>query len=350
MAVDYAKLRNRYKSYQEQGGIIEDEQDVRSKQVISLKGYENVKFWKPEAGTHMIDILPYMVSGKNHPQGLKEGDIDYLLDVWVHRSIGPARDNYLCKAKHGMGPCPLCDEFNRLKNEKLDAKKDEMGMDRLPPDVFKAVMKDIDYLQPKRRVYYNVIDLAAPAEGIQLWEAPFSWSEKEIVKHFTTKKDIKPGTPYFWQHDEGLSVVISSTKEEYSGRKFVKSIPVGFEDRDEQYSDDIIEKTYRLDSMLTIPNFDDMMNSLHGIITRDDDEEEAKEETVEEAPNVDVPKVESKAERLAKIKAKKKAEEEKPADPTCPEGGEFGEDIGGFDACESCEFLEACAEKAGADI
>lgn len=362
MSVNYGSLRNRYDKYVENGGVDDSFGDGPDrKQVLDLSGVEGVKFWKPEVGTHAVDIIPYKVTSNKHPHKIKAGGIDYVLDVWVHRFVGPNKDNFLCAEKMGKGRCPICEEFRDKFDDVLAEKKDDISDDK---EAYKAAKKELSHLLPKQRVYYNLIDLDDLEAGIQIYEAPWFWFEKTLVNNFAAKKSRKPSTPYFWQHDEGLTILVSSTQDSHNGREFVKSLPTSFEDREVQYEEDIIDQAYSLDSLLVIPSYEEVEASLQGIVL--DEEEEATEEAPKEAEapkpkpkrtigkpatkvapeessgDEEMSPAEARKARMAKLKKNKTPE--KPT-KTCPvEGGVFGDDYCGFDECESCDLVEECEE------
>ena len=128
-------------------------------QILDLSNLEDAAFFKPEEGKHLIDIIPYEIKTGNHPK-YDKGDLDYLLEYYVHYNVGPGKDRFVCMAKTFGKPCPICEELEILKANKADE-------------------KTIDALQPKRRVLYNVIDLNEEEKGIQLFETSHFLFEKE---------------------------------------------------------------------------------------------------------------------------------------------------------------------------
>jgi len=69
-----------------------------------------------------MDILPYTVTDKKHPDKTTIGDFTIAGkgDIWyrrpfkTHRNIG--NDTVLCLGSFGL-PCPICEERNRLMNQ-----------------------------------------------------------------------------------------------------------------------------------------------------------------------------------------------------------------------------------------
>ena len=79
---------------------------------------------KKEMDRVNLNILPYQIKSTKHPEVVagrrKVGQWDYLLDVWVHRNLGPNKKDMLCpKATYGKA-CPACEERQKLYDEGRD--------------------------------------------------------------------------------------------------------------------------------------------------------------------------------------------------------------------------------------
>ena len=225
---------------------------------LSTTGYDEVKWFKPQSKVkNCIDILPYVITTKNHPQGMKIGYEDYLLDLFVHKNVGPRDDSFICLSKNFGKPCPICEEMARLSKEGKD-------------DEAKAI-------KPSRRAVYNVIDLNNPDEGIQLFDVSHWLFEKELTEELKgcyTDGEI----PIFSDLEEGMSIKFRGSDKVFKGNKYLEYKTFSFEDRDEDYDDKILDEVYPLDAMLVIPTYEEVYASFYG---EDADEEE---EEVEEKP------------------------------------------------------------------
>jgi hypothetical protein len=358
MGLNYGALRGRYNNYQE-NGVDDAGSGKPRKQILDLSSYKDVKFWKPEAGPHGVDIIPYNVTSKNHPN-FKKGEVDYVLSVHVHRGVGPNNDNYLCMKETFGKPCPICEEMNNL-HESLMADYLDKGMSQKEAWVKAKNDNDVKSMKPKHRVIYNLIDVDDREAGIQLYEAPHFWFEKPMAEKFVVKQARKPNTPFFFDLEQGFTVIVNSTDEEFSGKKFVKSEPMEFESRDVSYEEDLIDSAYPLDALLVIPTYEEVKNAFMGIETEEDDEDDVEDNEPPKfsAPskpkaNVPTPKAkeepseESREERMARIKAKQEAAK---SGPECPvEGGEFGDDYCAYDECEDCPYVSECGEASGTGV
>ena len=73
----------------------------------------DIKFFKPKEGKNKINIIPFEVKSKNHPrvhQGILEvGDLDFSLDIFIHRNVGPNKASIVCPKKNYGKACPICD-------------------------------------------------------------------------------------------------------------------------------------------------------------------------------------------------------------------------------------------------
>lgn len=358
MGIDFNALRDRYNHYQENGVDDGEGFDKPRKQILDLSNYETATFWKPEAGPHAVDIIPYKVTSKNHPS-FKAGDVDYVLSVHVHRGVGPNKDNFICMKETFGKSCPICEEMESL-HESIKAAEMDKGKSQREAWVNAKNHPDVKALKPKHRVLYNIIDVDDREKGIQLYEAPYYWFEKPLAEKFTVKQARKPNTPFFFDPENGLTVVVHSTDEEYNGNKFVKSEPTEFDRRDVTYEESIVEDTYPLDSLLVIPTYEEVKNAFLGI-EMDDEEEEEDEvgekpkatvtvpKTVEKFSNTEDP-VETREERMARIKAKKEAKKAVTG-PKCPvERGIFGDDYCAYDECEECPLVAECGEASESGV
>lgn len=300
--------------------------------VLDLSDHEKVEFFVPKKGKNIIDIIPYEVKSNNHPKGLKPGDLDYLLDYFVHYEVGPAKDRFVCLARTFGKPCPICEEIDALKDQGVD------------PD-------DIDRLKPKRRVLYNIIDLAEEDKGIQLFESSHFLFEKELLEEAGSDEEMI----VFSDLEDGASIKFRASEKSFGKNTFMEFKSFSFEDRDEPYEDSIIDDAYSLDELLVIPSYNTVRDSFHGVDVSDEDEEEEekpkskkpdKSSTKRSKPKVDEEDDEpedDEEEEEEKPKGKKSSKE-KSAKGKCPAGHKFGKDCDDYDDCVECDCWDECSE------
>jgi hypothetical protein len=301
-------------------------------------------WYKPQKGTNLLDILPFIAVTDNSPR-CKKGEVDYLLDVYVHKSVGPARDEFLCLQKNYGRACPICEHREELR---------EQGEDE---DVIKE-------LYPKRRVLYNIKDLKGESKKIQLFETNHFQFELEIQKEAETDQDGE--FVVFFDPEDGKSVKFRGYEDTYKGRKYIKIEKVSLENREKQYKESILEKTIALDSLLVVPSYEEVRDSFFGVVgssSDDEDDETPKKrskviETDDDEDDDDRPKKKGKVDDEDddeddddddRPKKKGKVEEEdqpkKKSSSKCPHGHVFGKDCDSTDECEDCKLWDECSDE-----
>lgn len=318
-----------------------------SRQYLNTKDLDSDKiFFKPVKGKNLIDVIPFIAATDNSPR-CKKGEIDYLLDVYVHRSVGPGHDNFLCLQKNYKKPCPICEHVEELKK---DGEDEEL----------------IKELKPKRRVVYNVIDLNAEKQNIQLFETSHFKFEKEIQEEAETDEDGE--LVIFFDPEDGMSVSFKGVESSFNKKEFIEIKKVSLVDREDQYKESIVEKAIALDSLLVIPTYDEVAAAFFGTETEDDQPKKSKAKDEDDGEDDDDRPIKKKKQpepeddddddepAPPKKSAKKKAddddddeEEEKPkskkSSGKCPHGHTFGKDCDKHDECEDCDEWDKCTDE-----
>ena len=79
---------------------------------------KGVTEWKPEkAGRFILDILPYEVADKKHPDRVGEGFLWYKRPFAIHKSVGVNNEAVVCPKSIGK-PCPICEHRETLNWDK----------------------------------------------------------------------------------------------------------------------------------------------------------------------------------------------------------------------------------------
>lgn len=315
--------------------------------------------YKAKKGQNQIDVLPFIAKTANSPRCAK-GDVDYLLDVRVHRRVGPQRDDFLCLEEMYGKRCPICEQRRELME------------DGESKDVYKK-------FYPQRRVMYNMFDLTAEGKKkVQLFEVSHNKMEKEIQEEAETYSDGE--LLIFFDPTDGMSVTFRGKEATFEGAEFIDIKKVSLEERDKQYKEDeILEKTYALDELLVIPTYEEVSNSFHATESdpddeddrpakkaakkeADDDEEEPEEKPTKKSATKKETDDDDDEEEKPAPKSKKTAEpeeddeedepEEKPAKKSkgkasgdCPHGHEYGKDCDKHDECEDCNKWDECSDE-----
>ena len=210
--------------------------------------------WKPKEGDHLFNVIPYIV-GEYDPK-LKEGEVAYVLDIWVHTNVGVNEDSYVCPARNYGRPCPICE---RQKEMRLAG--------TFSDDEIKA-------LNPKRRAVYNteVLDTAEEqAKGVQIWEVSH-WLTERLFSELARKPKGGGFIPFSDPDNGKMLALTMATKQEYIGHKML--------DRDEEVSDALLEGAYTLDALIHIPEYEELYAAFYG--TEYSTDTEVIEEEVEE--------------------------------------------------------------------
>ena len=209
---------------------------------------KGIGFWKCGKGDHEIDIIPFF-AGKQHPR-VPEGELAYVVDLWVHTNVGPLRTPYPCTAKNFKENDPICEYI--AKN-------------RLDKDEWKRVSS-------KRRTAYLVWVHDTPEEekkGIQIWEVAHYFFEQHIDE--IAKSPRGGGAVTFSDIESGKSIAFAvkvtgkyndgTTDRDsisYSGHRFI----------DRQYDvvpDRILDQSFSLDEAINMhPDYDEVHEAFYG--------------------------------------------------------------------------------------
>ena len=297
----------------------------------------DISFFKPSVGRNRINIVPYEIKTKNHPlvrRGEMEvGDMDYVMDVWVHRGVGSTEASVLCLKNTFGKPCPICEQAALLRKQ---GKEDEA-----------------DALKASRRVYYNVQDIKEP-DTLKVFETSHYLFEKELIDE--AREDNEGGFVDFVDPDEGKEIKFKASEDVLGSNKFFKYKSFSFEDREEPIGENLLEQAISFDEIMNVPTYDEVKNILFGVDEdedsndSDDDDEEDEDEVVRK-PSKPSKKVDEdddeddEDEEPVKPKKSKREDDdeddEKPS-TSCPFGHRFCKDCDEFDECENCDIWEKC--------
>jgi len=299
--------------------------DYGARGAYFLKDHDR-PIWTCKAEKHLIDIIPFF-AGPKHPRPTiygKEGKVDYVLDVYVHRNIGVNDSQYLCPAKTYafLGKrCPICEYLKSL---------DE------------PAQKENDDIRARRRCVYNVLVWDNPTEtgkGVQIWEIAHFFFEQKVVA--LTENVRGGGTKYknFSHPDDGFSI---SFERQGSGKDNTAFLGHQFVPREGyKITDDILRQAVCLTDLMIELSYEELYEVFHGKPYIEGSDSPTKE--TEKGPLAD---------RLKDLQQKPTQEppkKEEPASPNpCPAGGRFGIDTDKLVHCNDCasRVYKACAQEA----
>lgn len=361
-------LKNRLqKSYQDKdkGGA--------GQPALDWKKVENeVVFFKVKEGKNRINIIPYRIKTKNHPLvktgDAKVGDLDYLLDVFIHRGVGPSQTDVICPKRNFGKPCPICEQSEEYKT--------------------KGKKKESDQLKAKRTVFYNVQDVRNPDKGLQVFTVSHYLFERELIDEARSTSDDGDIID-FPDIEDGKVVVFRTAEANFEGREYFEFKSFQFLDREDSLDDSLIDEAISFDEIMKLPSYDEVTKILYGEDegeTSDDDDDDPKPSKAKSKPKDDDDDDDDDEEPPVSKKGKKKEpepeddEEEEPEDDdeppvpkkgkkkepepedddeppapkaktktpakgACPDGFEYGKDHDTKDECEKCEVWEECLKE-----
>ena len=292
----------------------------------ALNFSSDTKFYKMEEGRNKLIIIPYVIKTKNHPL-VKSGDaeigeLDYKLDYYVHKRIGPRNDSFVCLSETYGKRCPICEKQKEYPRDS----------------------EEYAALKAKRRATYNVLDMRDEKQEIKVFDETHYYFEKELLEEARSEARDEnilgfadPDTPYI--------INVRATGEKYNGGAYFKYKSFKFIESDIDV-DSLIDEAVSLDECINILSYEEITALIEGF---DSDEEDDEEETpkrkrqttkkeVEEDDDEDESEEEVKETKSEKRRKKVQKESE------CPHGHVFGEDCEEFDECDKCKKWEECEE------
>ena len=282
--------------------------------VFDWKKVSDVSFFSPVEGRNRINIIPYTIKTKNHPLVRRGefdvGDLDYVLDIFVHRNIGPSESTVLCLKSTLGKPCPICEQSAMLRKQGKE--------------------KEANELKASRRVVYNVQDMKEP-DKLKIFETSHFLFEKELIDE---SRDEEGGFVDFADPDDGKEIKFRCSEVQNGAMKFKEFKSFSFEDRDDPIPEELIEKAISFDEILKIPTYDEVEKILFGSDDGEDEEVESKDEDeTEEVESKD----EDETEEVKPSKSNRRDFESK-----CPFGHNFGVDCDCYDDCDDCDKWDKC--------
>ena len=329
---------------------------------VSQYGYlrlpKGVNIFKEEPRTRVeLDVIPYVVTGDNHPDKDEEygiavkGELWYKRPYWLHRGVGPDNQSVVCPSSVGK-PCPICEYRAQLLKD--GARWDE--------DTVKA-------LKPSMRNLYVVI----PKNNKNYPEEPHIWDISQFLFQDKLNEEIQENEEYetFPDLEEGYTLRIRFAEGSFGANKFAEVSRIDFIERKKPYDEEsILEKIPSLDDILEVLPYPTIESMFFGNMGPDEDEDEEyddedvkkkkrkvdededidddmEEEEDEEDDDEDVDEDEDEEDNKKKAK-KSPPKRQKPKAMAkakrCPHGHEFGVDSDSYDDCDNCEVWEKCLE------
>lgn len=273
-----------------------------------------VTFYKIREGINKLIIVPYIIKTGNHPLvcsgDMEIGSMDYVMDLYIHRRVGPTEKDAICLKDNYGKACPLCDKAKEYRQ-----KGDE---------------KSYRALKSSRRGYYNVLNARKMRDGLMVFNG---------VSHFLFEKEMieeaRGGTEDgeivdFASIKDGEIVKFRAAVASIEGTEYYKFKSFDFLDREEDLWDGIEEETVSFDEIMILRDAKELEKLLY------DEDESGKDEGNKE-----------KEEESGRHRHKKKDSEKSDTDKekkTCPEGYTFGKDFDEDTDCDDCKIRKECSK------
>lgn len=217
---------------------------------VTKVGDGKLERFKPHLGDNKIDIIPFN-AGPNHPfvkaGQCQEGETVYSLDYYVHKGIGPAKQDFVCLKQYNQ-KCPLCDESYRLWQAATN-------------DAEKKVAAAV---RNKRRCIYLVHDLIDNKIGY--FDVAWYSFEKLVNSRASIRTDPNTGAainPFDWE--TGKTIFFKTVKDKFEGNEFNKIDEGSFDLLDRApLSDDILNYSVDLSAGLIVNTEEEMDAALCG--------------------------------------------------------------------------------------
>ena len=229
-----------------------------SKDQESGKSYSYVSLPKDVKGFSLdddikeirIDIMPYIVSDKRHPDFVPpdvacEGDPWWRRPFGIHRNVGADDTTVVCLRSAGK-KCPICEHRTKLIKDGAD----------------KEIFKEF---YPRPRALYVVVPIAFKKFKSKEWEefeeqVPFIWdiSTKNFEEYFREVLEEDEDNWRFPNLTDGLTLELSMKWESIGKNTTFPTVNhVNFLDR-EPYDEDVVNDMPDLDKVLIIKSYEEV--------------------------------------------------------------------------------------------
>jgi len=309
--------------------------------VFSLSG--DVKWYKPKEGRNKIVILPFEIKSEKHPlvatnqQGWEIGEQDYVMDIYIHRRIGPMDKDIVCPLKSYNKKCPICE---------LEEEYKEQGKD-----------KEAGLLRSSRRAFYNVINVNKPEAGVLIFGVSHKLFEIELIDESRASAE-DDSYINFSDLNNGCVIEFRGKTEYFGKNEYLEFRSFKFRERSEEIDEaieDCKEDVVSFDECLNLLNYEEIRDILYGADENEEEEKSKKRKSKKKENEIDDEEVyendeENNDEEISKKnkkKDKKKSTKEKmkKKKSRCPHGYEFGIDVDQYKDCDDCDEWEDCSEE-----
>jgi len=321
---------------------------------------KGISVFKEEPKTRVsMDVMPYEVTDPNHPDRDDEygiavpGELWYKRPYWLHRNIGPNNENIVCPSS-AKQKCPICEYRTQMLRDGADWQDESVK-------ALKPSMRNLYIVIPKGQKNYD--------------EKPHIWDISQFLFQEKLNEEIQENEDYetFPDLEEGYTLRVRFSEEQLGNNKFADTSRIDFQERQDPYSESILEEVPNLDEVIEVPSYKSAESTFFGgldnhasdAVDDDDDDDEFtdedtpwKEEEEEQDEEEEAAETEEEEEEDDEDEEDKEQEQPKKEPPKrqrstkgkkgnkCPHGYKFGEDCEEYDECDDCEKWEECMDAA----
>jgi hypothetical protein len=297
----------------------------------------------------VMDIIPYLVTDKNHPDKDTEAEIAVEGSYWykrpykIHRSIGVNNATIICPTSIGK-KCPVCEYKEKLLKSGKEYDDEDVKVLRTSERNLNAVIvKSLKVGKKTEHFEDNKISL-------------FDFSDYLFQEKLEEQLSDKDEFETFLSLSEGYSLEVRFAEASLGANKYPEATRFDFVERDKPYKDKILEMVPNLDECLNVLPYNEIKDMFFESITDDNDNDEDEDEEEEERPKKSNSKKNNKGKRVVEEEDEDEEEDdedeeedEKPVQRKrktnvnqCPNDHTFGKDTDKFEDCEDCELWNDC--------
>lgn len=320
---------------------------------------KGVNIFKEEAGGRAsLDILPYFVTDKRHPDRFEdepacacEGMLWYRRPYKLHTQVGAANTKVICPTTFGK-KCPICEYRQSLLDKGANWKD-----------------KSVSGLRPSDRALYYVV----PKGMGKFDEKPHIWDISEFCFQNLLNNELGENDAFgaFAELEDGLTLRIRFSEEKLDNNSFAKASRIDFEARDYAYDEKVVQALTSLDDCLDAKDYGEVEKLFYDTSEVEDEDdarrvsrEDNEDQNREPAPSMTRPKSNGAADTTRRPSRpaveEKEPEQEQPRRSAaetkpksapapkeesagdCPSGHTFGADVDNFEECNECPVWSDC--------
>ena len=211
------------------------EQHATGYETTVLRVPEGVGFFDFKEGTHLIDVIPYLVKKGKDVQGgnpfAETGELYYERTFFTYRSIGVEEKSYVCPSKT-FGEPDYIQEYRQKESKNPAADADHLKS-----------------LNPKERQIFLIYDRKETEKGIQVLEVSFHLFGKLLDSRIKNSSDEDGWDRFYFPGDDGMTLRLTVEEKSAGGYKFSEATAIDFLRRKEPIPKKILDHRIDLDEM-----------------------------------------------------------------------------------------------------